>query len=147
MRASIKELRAFLRDEPDSRDDLLGRLTRARSVSPSGGWSAEEPTGRERAWHEAWSEQGHDYGIVYGHWAMQGLHVAKGLRGLDTGCVHHGRGRAGALTGWIPDRRASIPSICPTTASGRSPRAAPTTRTATRAREDSIADRTTARRA
>ncbi len=103
MRASIKELRAFLRDESDSRDDLLGRLTRARSVGPSGAWSAEEPTGRERAWHEVWSEQEHDYGIVYGHWAMQGLHVANGLRGLDTGCVHHGRGRAGALTAWIPD--------------------------------------------
>jgi bis(5'-nucleosyl)-tetraphosphatase (symmetrical) len=103
MRASIKELRAFLRDDSDSRDDLLGRLTRARSVGASGAWSAEEPTGRERAWHEAWSEQGHDYGVVYGHWAMQGLHVAKNLRGLDTGCVHHGRGRAGALTAWIPD--------------------------------------------
>ena len=34
--------------------------------------------------------------IVYGHWAMQGLHVATGLRGLDTGCVHHGRGRDGS---------------------------------------------------
>lgn len=103
MRASVEELRAFLRDEPDSRDDLLGRLTRARSVSASGAWSAEEPVGRERAWHEAWSEQGHDYGLVYGHWAMQGLHVVPGLRGLDTGCVHHGRGRAGSLTAWIPD--------------------------------------------
>jgi len=103
MRAPIPELRRFLREDADPRDDLLGRLTRARSVGPNGRWSAEEPTGRERPWHAAWAEHGHDYGVVYGHWAMQSLHVAPGLRGLDTGCVHHGRGRAGALTAWIPD--------------------------------------------
>jgi hypothetical protein len=45
---------------------------------------------------------------VYGHWALQGLHVARGLRGLDSACVHHGRpdGRGGTtrgfLTAWIP---------------------------------------------
>src|SRR5262245_53782478 len=103
LRAPIPEVRRFLREDPYPHDDLLGRLTRARSVDDSGGWSVEEPTRRERRWHEAWSERGHDYGIVYGHWAMQGLHVAPGLRGLDTGCVHHGRGRDGFLTGWIPD--------------------------------------------
>jgi len=103
LRAPIAPLREFLRQDPDPADDLLGRLTRARSVGPGDAWSAEEPTGRERPWHEAWSDERHDYGVVYGHWAMQGLHVAKGLRGLDTGCVHHGRGRAGALTAWIPD--------------------------------------------
>jgi bis(5'-nucleosyl)-tetraphosphatase (symmetrical) len=103
MRAPIGELRKFLADERSEPGDLLGRLTRARSVAKGGAWSAEEPAGKERAWHEAWSEEQHDYGIVYGHWAMQGLHVAPGLRGLDTGCVHHGRGRAGALTGWVPD--------------------------------------------
>jgi hypothetical protein len=53
-------------------------------------------------WHRAWSARGHDYCVVYGHWALQGLHVARGLRGLDTGCVHHGRGRAGMLTAWLP---------------------------------------------
>jgi hypothetical protein len=42
---------------------------------------------------------------VYGHWSLQGLHVARGLRGLDTGCVHHGRGRDGLLTAWTPDER------------------------------------------
>ena len=26
-----------------------------------------------------------------------------GLRGLDTGCVHHGRDHDGLLTGWLPD--------------------------------------------
>ena len=37
------------------------------------------------------------------HWATQGLHLAPGLRGLDTGCVHHGRDRDGFLTAWLPD--------------------------------------------
>ena len=44
---------------------------------------------------------------------MQGLHVAPGLRGLDTGCVHHGRGRAGVLTAWIPDLRRERPFDLP----------------------------------
>ena len=54
-------------------------------------------------WHAAWRQAGHDYAVVYGHWAMQGLHVTAQLRGLDTGCVHHGRGRDGKLTAWLPD--------------------------------------------
>ena len=29
--------------------------------------------------------------------------MAPGLRGLDSGCVHHGRGRDGQLTAWLPD--------------------------------------------
>jgi bis(5'-nucleosyl)-tetraphosphatase (symmetrical) len=103
LRAPIDEVRAFLAESPDPQDDPLGRLTRARSIGPKGVWSANEPTGKERAWHEAWLEREHDYGVVYGHWAMQGLHKAKGLRGLDTGCVHHGRGRDGSLTAWLPD--------------------------------------------
>lgn len=69
---------------------------------PSGGWSSAEPTPPARPWHAAWSEAGHDFGLVYGHWSRQGLHVAPGLRGLDTGCVHHGRGRDGFLTAWLP---------------------------------------------
>jgi bis(5'-nucleosyl)-tetraphosphatase (symmetrical) len=113
MRAPIDELRQFLADERSDAADLLGRLTRARSVDQGGAWSAEEPAGKERAWHEAWSDEDHDYGIVYGHWAMQGLHVAPALRGLDTGCVHHGRGRAGALTGWIPDLSRAHPFDLP----------------------------------
>jgi bis(5'-nucleosyl)-tetraphosphatase (symmetrical) len=103
MRAPIPELIDYLRRDPDPPEDLLGRFTRARSVDASGSWSSEEPTGRQRAWHEAWLEREHDYALVYGHWAMQGLHVAAGLRGLDTGCVHHGRGRAGFLTAWVPN--------------------------------------------
>jgi bis(5'-nucleosyl)-tetraphosphatase (symmetrical) len=89
--------------EEDPLRDLLGRLTRGRSVNINGGWSNKEPGAESEAWHAVWSRQGHDYGIVYGHWAMQGLHVAKGLRGLDTGCVHHGRDRDGFLTAWVPD--------------------------------------------
>lgn len=96
--------RAFLaaRSETDPLRDALGRLTRCRSVMPSGGWSSAEPTPPARPWHAAWSEAGHDFGLVYGHWSRQGLHVAPGLRGLDTGCVHHGRGRDGFLTAWLP---------------------------------------------
>lgn len=80
--------------------DVLGRLTRCRSVTRDGAWSAASP-GRSPdllPWHEPWQAAGHDYGVVYGHWALQGRHVAKGLRGLDTGCVHDG-----SLTAWLPD--------------------------------------------
>jgi len=113
--ASADSAREFLSWEPevDSVRDHLGRLTRCRSVTPEGDWSSEEPDGRIRAWHQAWAEKGHDYGIVYGHWARQGLHFAPGLRGLDTGCVHHGRGRDGFLTAWLPDSDARADSLRP----------------------------------
>ncbi len=87
---------------PGSPRDDLARLTRCRSIAPDGSWSSALPEPPARPWHEPWSERGHGYGIVYGHWALQGLHVAPGLRGLDTGCVHHGRGRDGFLTAWLP---------------------------------------------
>ncbi len=91
--------------EPGSDADVLARLTRCRSVEAQGGWRSEPPelapAGFE-PWHRAWARRGPDYGVVYGHWALQGLHVAPGLRGLDTGCVHHGRGRDGLLTAWLP---------------------------------------------
>ena len=109
--ASRERARALLAaDErtPGPRDDL-GRLTRCRSVPAPGDWSSEEPDGPGRSWHASWSERGHDYGIVYGHWARQGLHLAPGLRGLDTGCVHHGRGRDGFLTAWLPDPSSARP--------------------------------------
>jgi bis(5'-nucleosyl)-tetraphosphatase (symmetrical) len=103
------ELRALLGSEP-SRDraliedrDALGRLTRCRSLTSDLAWSSELPGEDSRPWHVEWSLRRHDYGVVYGHWALQGLHVAPGLRGLDSGCVHHGRGRDGYLTGWLPD--------------------------------------------
>ena len=97
--------------DPDR--DLLDRITCCRSVGPRDGWSKDEPAGSAEPWHRAWAARGHDYGVVYGHWAMQGLHVAPGLRGLDTGCVHHGRGRAGLLTAWLPDPSASDPFAIP----------------------------------
>ena len=124
----LDELRAFLdapAGEPDSADsalDVLNRLTRCRSVAlqpPDGEhWSDATPEvasegGEERfvPWHEAWSARGHDYGVVYGHWALQGLHVARGLRGLDTGCVHHGRDHDGFLTAWVPDGSAGFAAV------------------------------------
>ena len=99
-----EEARRFLAVDPELdpvRDDLA-RLTRCRAADEVG-WSSREPESREGAWHEAWRACGPDYGLVYGHWARQGLHVEPGLRGLDTGCVHHGRGRDGFLTAWLPD--------------------------------------------
>ena len=98
---------------PDDASDLLARLTRCRSVSPQGNWSPEEPAADREAWHRAWSRREHAYGVVYGHWSLQGLHVAPRLRGLDTGCVHHGRGRDGALTAWLPDPDSETPFATP----------------------------------
>jgi bis(5'-nucleosyl)-tetraphosphatase (symmetrical) len=94
--------------------DVLDRLTRCRSVgAATDAWSDALPAKPEAAWHHRWSEKRHAYGLVYGHWALQGLHVATGLRGLDTACVHHGRndGRGGVtegrLTAWTPQADAS----------------------------------------
>jgi bis(5'-nucleosyl)-tetraphosphatase (symmetrical) len=97
----------FLSTDPavDPVRDALARLTRCRSVTADGGWSSAEPEESGHPWHRAWASRGHDYGVVYGHWARQGLHVDQGLRGLDTGCVHHGRGRDGFLTAWLPESR------------------------------------------
>ena len=101
---SAESARAFLAGAPGDdpvRDDLA-RLTRGRSADRAG-WSSREPDSPAGAWHVSWRSGDPDYGVVYGHWARQGLHVAPGLRGLDSGCVHHGRGRDGALTAWLPD--------------------------------------------
>jgi len=105
---------AFLAGDPaeDEVLDALLRFTCCRSADAAGFWAAEVPELAPpgyRAWHEEWSDRGHGYGVVYGHWALQGLHVARGLRGLDTGCVHHGRGRNGVLTAWVPDPEAEEP--------------------------------------
>jgi hypothetical protein len=95
--------------------DLLGRLTSCRSVGRDEEWSTQSPAeaGAGEAWHERWASRGHRFGVVYGHWSLQGLHVAAWLRGLDTGCVHHGRGRDGALTAWLPDPDAATPFDVP----------------------------------
>ncbi|MBY0401732.1 metallophosphoesterase [Myxococcota bacterium] len=99
--------RAFLAlsADADPLRDALGRLTRCRSVTTQDVWSSADPVAPARPWHAAWSERHHDFGLVYGHWARQGLHAGPGLRGLDTGCVHHGRGRDGSLTAWVPDEQ------------------------------------------
>ena len=97
--------RDFLASDPaaDPDRDVLARLTRCRSVFPDGTWSSAEPAGEGEPWHRVWSGHRHGYGVIYGHWARQRLQVGPGLRGLDTGCVHHGRGWDAFLTAWLPD--------------------------------------------
>jgi len=117
-----REAFSFLAEPPraGSLRDALARLTRCRSAALDGSWSAEPPgtpraRGAERAsqlepWHRLWRERGHDFALVYGHWALQGLHVEPRLRGLDTACVHHGRnGIRGRLTAWLPDPASATP--------------------------------------
>ncbi len=108
-------VRSFLAASPqdDEDRDVLARLLRCRGVTADGRWSAREPETPQDAWHARWAKRAHDYGVVYGHWAMQGLHLAPGLRGLDTGCVHHGRGHDGYLTAWLPDMSADDPFAIP----------------------------------
>ncbi len=101
-------VRALLAPGPNDadrelREDLV-RLTRCRRIDARGRFSEEEPARPADAWHARWAAADPAFGVVYGHWAMQGLHAAPLLRGLDTGCVHHGRGRDGFLTAWLPDR-------------------------------------------
>jgi bis(5'-nucleosyl)-tetraphosphatase (symmetrical) len=112
--------RAFLGGEIETElGDALRLMTLCRGMTPDGRWSPEYPGSRDErgvvrvAWHEAWSARAHEYGIVYGHWAMQGLHVADGLRGLDTGCVHHGRDHDGHLTAWVPEPGDAAPFATP----------------------------------
>jgi bis(5'-nucleosyl)-tetraphosphatase (symmetrical) len=112
--AGPEALRRFLGEgEPSSARDVLGRIVSCRSVTAGGGWSSEEPGAGRVAWHAPWSRAAHGFGVVYGHWATQGLHVAPKLRGLDTGCVHHGRWRDTALTAWLPDERRADPFALP----------------------------------
>jgi len=114
LRASRGAAREFLASDPaaDPEREALARLTSCRSVAGAR-WSTEPPEGDFVAWHTAWSARAHGYGIVYGHWSLQGLHVAPGLRGIDTGCVHEGRGRPGFLTAWIPDPSSRRPFDLP----------------------------------
>jgi bis(5'-nucleosyl)-tetraphosphatase (symmetrical) len=100
-----RDAERFLASDPreDPVRDDLARLTCCRSVTAAGAWSEDVPAEPGDAWHRRWAARGHGYGVVYGHWAMQGLHVMPWLRGLDTGCVHHGRGHEGRLTAWLPD--------------------------------------------
>jgi bis(5'-nucleosyl)-tetraphosphatase (symmetrical) len=98
------KLRDFLATKPADDTDrrALEWLTRCRSVDANGRGYEQPPENGRVAWHAAWSRKQPEYSVVYGHWALQGLHVAERLRGLDTGCVHHGRGSRGALSAWLP---------------------------------------------
>lgn len=104
LRASAESARALLaagrRDEPAADD--LERMTRCRSAAPDGTWASAAPDDPGAAWHAAWQAARPEYALVYGHWALQGLHETGSLRGLDTGCVYHGNGRDGYLTAWVP---------------------------------------------
>jgi bis(5'-nucleosyl)-tetraphosphatase (symmetrical) len=107
--------RDALRRLLSARPDALGRIVSCRSVLPNDGWSKLPPellAGAE-PWYDAWRRHGPSYGIIYGHWSMQRLHVADRLRGLDTGCVHHHRDRDGFLTAWLPDGRRDDPFSLP----------------------------------
>ena len=110
-REAERLLAARPEDDPDA--DVLGRLTRARSVDARGRWSSREPASPEDAWHRRWAAQDPDYGVVYGHWATQGLHVARNLRGLDTGCVYHGAYGDRFLTAWLPADDDAAPFAVP----------------------------------
>ncbi len=109
-------------DDPDA--DALARLTRARSVDAARSL-VESRTGATRGTPgtDAGPRSDPDYGVVYGHWATQGLHVAPMLRGLDTGCVYHGTYGDRFLTAWLPSQMTTRRrSQFPTTASGASQR-------------------------
>jgi len=100
--------------EGDAALDALRLITSCRSFGPGGSWSSGEPVPPAVPWHAAWSRSAHSYSVVYGHWARQGLHVAPGLRGLDTGCVHHGREEhEGLLTAWLPKLTGEDPFAIP----------------------------------
>jgi hypothetical protein len=106
----------FLAGDPrrDAALDALLLITSCRSFGPDGSWSSSEPVPPAVPWHAAWGGRAHSYGVVYGHWALQGLHVASALRGLDTGCVHHGRGKhQGYLTAWLPKLTREDPFAVP----------------------------------
>ncbi len=111
LRESPEAAKALLsaRRKSDSAADDLERMTRCRSAALDGSWESREPSPPAEAWHVAWARESPEYGVVYGHWALQGLHQSPDLRGLDTGCVYHGNGRDGFLTAWVPDPAARDP--------------------------------------
>lgn len=108
--------RAFVGGEIETElRDHMRRMLTCRSHLADG-WSKrlpEEEGEGARPWHEAWREQSHRHALVYGHWALQGLHVADSLRGIDTACVHHGNGSDGFLTAWLPDESRPDPFALP----------------------------------
>ncbi len=115
LRESRREAKRLLAARPkdDADADVLARLTRARSIDARGRWSSREPANPDDAWHRRWAAHDPDYGVVYGHWATQGLHVARNLRGLDTGCVYHGAFGDRELTAWLPADDDATPFALP----------------------------------
>jgi bis(5'-nucleosyl)-tetraphosphatase (symmetrical) len=111
-RAEANRLLALDR-RADADADVLARTTRCRRVDARGRWSSREPARREDAWHVRWRAAAPDYGVVYGHWATQGVHVARLLRGLDSGCVYNGAWGPRHLTAWLPARDAAHPFEVP----------------------------------
>lgn len=93
---------------PDPRSDFA---TRARWCAPDGTRpERDEPPPKPpfAPWFEHWLATKRDpRTIVFGHWAMLGLVVRPGLRGLDTGCVW-----GKSLTAWIAeeDRLVQVPA-------------------------------------
>lgn len=87
--------------DPDR--DLLALLTSCRSIRADGSASPAPPERPEDAWDRRFAAAGPEHAVVFGHFARRGLVVAPGIRGLDTGLVHHGRDREGVLTAWLPD--------------------------------------------
>jgi len=110
-KAAARLLAADLHEDEDA--DLLARLTRCRSIDARGRWSSREPSRPDDAWHARWLAGSPHYGVVYGHWSTQRLHVASGLRGLDTGCVYNGAWGDGVLTAWLPAPDAARPFAVP----------------------------------
>lgn len=104
MAASREEAFRLLgaRRHDDADADALARITTCRSVDARGRWSSRPPKLAHDAWHARWLSHAPDHGLVYGHWAVQGLHVQPLLRGLDTGCVYHGAWGDRFLTAWLP---------------------------------------------
>jgi len=98
--------------DPLRADDELDFATRVRFCDASGVRPARDdppPAAPFRPWFE-WPRVPELQGrtLVFGHWAMRGLVIAPGLRGLDSGCVW-----GGALSAWIAeeDRVVSVPAL------------------------------------
>jgi bis(5'-nucleosyl)-tetraphosphatase (symmetrical) len=93
---------------PDARTEFA---TRARFCASDGARPEHDdppPPAPFAPWFEHWLAAKRDpRTIVFGHWAMLGLVVRPGLRGLDSGCVW-----GKALSAWIAeeDRIVQVPA-------------------------------------
>lgn len=85
--------------DPDPREEWqwlrfsAAVLTRTRYCTAKGKffWGGTPPRGRGfRPWHAHPGRRSRATPIVYGHWAVQGLHRGEGTLGLDSGCIWGG---------------------------------------------------------